>query len=129
MAMFNAPVRQADHALRAARAALAMQQAIEDIAGSNPYWPRFRVGVNTGPAVVGNIGSAELRGYNATGDAVNTAARLETAAEPGTVVISGTTYGAIKDVAEVEPLGALEVKGKTRMVEAYVLVSLESPRT
>jgi adenylate cyclase len=129
MAMFNAPVRQADHALRAARAALAMQQAIEEIAGSNPDWPRFRVGVNTGPAVVGNIGSAELRGYNATGDAVNTAARLETAAEPGTVVISGTTYGAIKDVAEVEPLGALEVKGKSRLVEAYVLVSLGSPRT
>jgi class 3 adenylate cyclase len=128
MVLFNAPVRQEDHELRAARAGLAMQSTIDAIASENRnrQWPRFRVGINTGMAVVGNIGSKELRGYNATGDAVNTAARLQTTAEPGQVVIGGKTYEAIRDVAIVRPLGCLEVKGKREPVEAFVLQGLKS---
>ena len=80
MALFNAPARQPDHPLRAARAALAMQAAVEGWPPRRPGWPRFRVGINTGPALVGNIGSAAFRNFNAMGDAVNVAARLETAA-------------------------------------------------
>ena len=80
MALFNAPVRQPDHAVRAAAAALRMQARIDAVA--EPGWPRFRVGINTGPALVGNIGSTELRNFNAMGDAVNVAARLETSAQP-----------------------------------------------
>ena len=57
MALFNAPARQADHPVRAARAALAMQAAVETRRRPRPDWPRFRVGINTGPALVGNIGS------------------------------------------------------------------------
>src|SRR6476661_1199549 len=91
LALFNAPARQSDHAVRAVRAALELQAAVEVIAAGQPGWPRFRVGTNTGPALVGNIGSESLRGFNAMGDAVNVAARLQGLAEPGQVVIGEAT--------------------------------------
>lgn len=121
LALFNAPARQSDHALRAVRAALAMQDAVAGIADQRPDWPRFRVGANTGPALVGNIGSETLRGFNAMGDAVNVAARLQGLAEPGQVVIGEATLRAIGDAVEVEPLGDLAVKGRAGTVRAYVV--------
>jgi class 3 adenylate cyclase len=121
MALFNAPSRQPDHAYRAAAAALGMQAAIEPIVAERPDWPRFRVGVNTGPALVGNIGSEALRNFNAMGDAVNVAARLESAAEPGSVVIGGLTRAALGDRADVTALGELTVKGRHQPVPAFVL--------
>jgi class 3 adenylate cyclase len=121
MALFNAPSRQPDHAYRAAAASLAMQAAIEPIVAERPHWPRFRVGVNTGPALVGNIGSEALRNFNAMGDAVNVAARLESVASPGSVVIGGVTRTALGERAEVEPLGALTVKGRQQPVPAFLL--------
>jgi class 3 adenylate cyclase len=129
MALFNAPARQPDHALRAARAALEMQRAVDPIAAGRPDWPRFRVGVNTGPALVGNIGSEALRNFNAMGDAVNVAARLESIAEPGTVVIGAATRAAIGAAADVEPLGELTVKGRSQHVDAYVLRALHPAPT
>jgi class 3 adenylate cyclase len=123
-ALFNAPSRQPDHALRAARAALAVQAAVEDVVREHPGWPRFRVGLNTGPAVVGNIGSTEIRHFTAIGDTVNLAARLETSAEEGQVVIGGSTLAALGERAVVRPLGALQLKGKAEAVEAYVLEGL-----
>jgi class 3 adenylate cyclase len=124
MAVFNAPVRQPDHALRAARAALALQRAVERVAADRPGWPHFRVGINTGPALVGNIGSPEIRNFTAIGDTTNLAARLETAARPGQVVIGEATYRQIREVAAVEPLGSLTVKGKREPVRAYSLTGL-----
>ncbi|MEV7012349.1 adenylate/guanylate cyclase domain-containing protein [Streptosporangium sp. NPDC051022] len=124
LALFNAPARQADHAAAAARAALAMQEAAERIAGGTPGYPRFRIGINTGPALVGNIGSPELRGFNAMGDCVNVAARLEGVAEPGTVVIGQSTLDRIGPGARVRPLGGLSLKGKQQPVHAYVLTGL-----
>lgn len=129
LALFNAPARQPDHALRAARCALAMQRAAAEIAAAeiaagNADWPRFRIGINTGPALVGNIGSDRLRNFNAMGDAVNVAARLESTAQPGEVVVGAATYEAIRDVAEVTPLGDIELKGKRETVTAYVLTGL-----
>src|SRR5690606_36328831 len=122
LALFNAPARQPDHALRAVRAALAMQRVVESIAASEPSWPRLRVGANTGPALVGNIGSETLRGFNAMGDAVNVAARLQGLAEPGQVVIGGDTLRAIgADRLPVQPLGELMVKGRQQPVQAYVV--------
>jgi class 3 adenylate cyclase len=123
MALFNAPVRQPDHALRAGRAALAMQEAVSDLAAEG--WPTFRVGINTGPALVGNIGSAELRNFNAMGDAVNVAARLEQTAEPGQVVIGASTYELIGPAARVVPLGEFPVKGREQAVRAYRLLAIE----
>ncbi|GAA5123483.1 hypothetical protein GCM10025762_47140 [Haloechinothrix salitolerans] len=126
MAIFNAPARQPDHPRRAARAALALQEAVERVRGAHPEWPRFRAGIHTGRALVGNIGSDEFRNYTAIGDTTNLAARLESAADPGQVVVSAATRGAIGDIATVEPVGPLPVKGKSEPVEAFVLRSLGS---
>ena len=124
LALFNAPARQPDHALRAVRAALALQDAVERIAAGRPDWPRFRVGANTGPALVGNIGSEALRGFNAMGDAVNVAARLQTLAEPGQVVIGEATWRAAGPTVRAEPLGDLGVKGRVQTVRAYRVVGV-----
>jgi class 3 adenylate cyclase len=124
MAMFNAPNPQPDHALRAARAALAMQQGVEAVAANAPDWPRFRVGINTGEALVGNIGSETLRNFNATGDVVNVAARLQSVAQPGQVVIGGHTYAQLGASAAVASLGEFAVKGRRQPVTAYVLHAL-----
>ncbi|MDQ1651450.1 MAG: adenylate cyclase [Cryptosporangiaceae bacterium] len=124
LALFNAPARQPEHARRAACAALAIQAGIEPLAAGNPGWPRFRIGINTGPALVGNIGSEALRNFNAMGDAVNVASRLESAAEPGTVVLGGLSRDALGDRADVLPLGDLVVKGRRQPVRAYVLRGL-----
>ena len=91
MAVFNAPTLQDDHALRAARASLAFQRVVDRLAEGHPDWPRFRVGIATGPALVGNVGSDEVRSYSAIGDTVNLAARLESWAQVGHVVISSAT--------------------------------------
>jgi adenylate cyclase len=128
LALFNAPARQSDHALRAVRAGLAMQAAVDRIAEGRPDWPRFRVGANTGPAVVGNIGSESLRGFNAMGDAVNVAARLQTLAEPGQVVVGEATLAAVRTTGvrlDAVPLGDLEVKGRVQTVRAYVVNGYE----
>ncbi len=126
MALFNAPVRQPDHAARAARAALRMQARIDAVA--EPAWPRFRVGINTGPALVGNIGSTELRNFNAMGDAVNVAARLETSASPGQVVIGESTRALLPPGTVSEPLGELAVKGRRTPVVAHVLSGIPGVR-
>jgi class 3 adenylate cyclase len=126
MALFNAPARQPDHALRAARAALGMQAAIEALAEREPDWPRFRVGVNTGPALVGNIGSDEFRNFTAIGDTVNLAARLEQeVAEAGQVVIGPATHAAIAELAVARRLDPIEVKGKRHPVACWVLERLK----
>jgi class 3 adenylate cyclase len=130
MALFNAPARQPDHALRAARAALGMQAAIEAVAERETDWPRFRVGVNTGPALIGNIGSDELRNFTAIGDTVNLAARLEQeVAEAGQVVIGPTTQEAIRHLAIARPLDPIEVKGKRDPVACWVLEGLKDDPT
>ena len=127
MAVWNAPLEQPRHALAAARTALAMQRAVEAIVTEDPSLPRFRVGIATGAALVGNVGSEELRNYVAHGDAVNLAARLQTGATAGQVVVSAPTYALIRDFATVRPLGRFSVKGKSEEVEAFVLERVADP--
>ncbi|MFG1921183.1 adenylate/guanylate cyclase domain-containing protein [Cryptosporangium sp. NPDC048952] len=123
LALFNAPARQPDHAARAVRAGLGLQTAVDAIAEGRPGWPRFRVGVNTGSALVGNIGSEALRGFNAMGDAVNVAARLQTLAQPGQVVIGDATMKQLGPDVTAYSLGELTVKGRLQPVRAYVVSS------
>ena len=123
MVIFNAPTPQPDHALRAARSALAMQRAVDELPFACER-PRFRVGVNTGPAIVGNIGAAEIRNFLAIGDTTNLAARLQTYAAEGSVVIGATTYELIRDQAVVQELGSPALKGKSKPVEVYELLGL-----
>lgn len=125
LVVFNAAEDQPDHALRAARAALGLQRATEALAAEQPDWPRFRAGVNTGPAVIGNVGSREQRSFTAIGDTTNLAARLQAVAKPGQVVIGGATRQVLGDLASVESLGELDLKGKSEPVEAFLLVQLK----
>jgi len=123
MAIFNAPMRQPDHALRACRAALALQHSLAD-APPQPDRPRFRVGINSGPALVGNVGSAELRNFSALGDTTNVAARLQTYAEEGSVVIGERTLELVGDAAEVRSLGTADLKGKAKPTPVFQLIGL-----
>jgi class 3 adenylate cyclase len=123
MAVFNAPIRQEDHALRACRAGLALQQLMAEIEGAADY-PRFRVGINSGPALVGNIGSAELHNFLAIGDTTNVAARLQTFAPAGSVVMGQQTYDLVHDSVEVRSLGMPDLKGRARSIEVYELIGL-----
>jgi class 3 adenylate cyclase len=121
MAIFNARGDEPDHARRAARAARAIIEASRPIAASRPDWPTFRVGVNTGPAVLGEVGAAERRSFAVIGDTTNTAARLMAAAEPGQIVVGRATWEALGDDRAGVALGGIRVKGKREPVEAWRL--------
>jgi adenylate cyclase len=122
MASFNMNGDQPDHAERAVRAALEIQREASRVAGENPTWPRFRAGVNTGPARTGVVGGE----FTPLGDTVNLASRLEGQAAAGQVVVGAETYRRLPDGTAVEALSGLRVKGKEAPVEAYVVVALPS---
>jgi class 3 adenylate cyclase len=125
MVIFNKDGDQPDHAVRACRAALALQREAGEIAAAHPAWPRFRVGVNSGEVATGVVGAERgHRKHGVVGDTVNLAARLEGKAVAGGVVIGAGTYESLPDGVEVERLPQLQIKGKSEPVEAYVLVGL-----
>ena len=116
MAVFGVPVAHEDDALRAVRAAAEMRDALPELG------LQARIGVNTGEVVTGT----EER--LATGDAVNVAARLEQAAQPGEVLLGAPTLALVRDAVDVEPLEPLELKGKAAPVLAYRLLHVrEAP--
>ena len=119
LAVFNALGDQPDHALRGARAALGMRDAVRDVADAHPEWPRFRIGVNTGRAVIGNVGTDRQHSFTVIGDAVNVAARVQAAATPGEVVLSGATYDLVAGEVVAEPLGPVAVKGRAQPVPMH----------
>lgn len=121
LATFGTRGDQPDHAVRAARAARGLQEATAPIADAHPGWPRFRVGVNTGEAVVGVLGAGHGRSYTVVGDTVNVAARLEAVAPVGGVVVGAATLERLDGRAAV-PLDPVRVKGKPAPIEAYELV-------
>src|SRR5919197_700673 len=123
MVIFNAADDQPQHARQAVDAALGMLRAAEAARQGRPDWPRFRAGVNTGTAIVGNVGTEEQRSFSAIGDTTNVAARLQGAAAPGEVVVSRATADALPGdpLLETETLGPLGLKGKREPVEALVV--------
>ncbi len=124
VAVFNNRGDQPDHAIRAAGAALAVQDSFADLAAQHPDWPRVRVGVNSGEAVVREIGGAGHVAYPLVGDTVNTGARLESLAPAGGVLIGAETDEQLPDGAVVERRSGLRVKGKEDALEAYLLFAL-----
>lgn len=124
LVLFNALGDQPDHAIRAARGAVAVRDATVGIAAEHPSWPRFRIGVNSGPAVVGHVGAGEQRSFTAIGDTTNVAARLQTAAEVGQIVVGPRTRAHLEGVATLTPVGGLRLKGKREPVEAFELVDI-----
>lgn len=124
MATFNTRGDQPDHAVRAARAALALQRATAALADPHPEWPRFRVGINTGEAMVGVVGVGSGRSYTVIGDTVNLAARIESAAPVAGVAVGPATLRQLPG-ARVRPLGALTLKGKAEPVDAFILDAVD----
>jgi class 3 adenylate cyclase len=124
MAVFNSRGDQPDHAVRAAGAALELQRELAPIAEEHPDWPRLRVGVNSGEAVLREIGGEGHVAYPLVGDTINTGARLEGVAPVGGVLIGAETYEQLPNGAMVEEKRALRVKGRDRVVDAYVLLAL-----
>lgn len=124
MVTFNRRGDQPDHPRRAAAAALDLQAETARVAAAHPDWPRFRVGVNTGEVSVAVLGTAGARTHTVIGDTVNVAARLEGKAPAGGVAIGAATRAALPD-ARVQSLGRVELKGKSRAQEAYLLVALD----
>jgi adenylate cyclase len=121
MATFNSRGDQPDHARRAAESALALQHALGVAFHEHPEWPRLRVGVNSGPALVREMGGQGHVAYIVVGDVVNTGSRLETAAPVGGVLIGARTYEQLPDGVVTEAMPGLRVKGKEQAVDAYVL--------
>ncbi len=128
IATFNTRGDQADHALRAAGAALALQRELTAIADRHEGWPRVRVGVNSGPAVVRELGGSGYVAYAVVGDTMNLGSRLESHAPVGGVLIGSATYELLPDGTVVEPPRQLLVKGRTEPVEAYVLCEVPGRR-
>lgn len=114
MAVFNAPFDLDDYIFRAVKAAWDMKEGARGLSEV-----AFGIGVNCGNAVVGNIGCQFRMDYTAIGDTVNTAARLESSAKAGQILISQQVYDNIKDRVDVTPMGEIPLKGKSNGVFVY----------
>ena len=127
MAVFGIPVVHEDDALRAVRAAGEMRDALaelnEDLAREWAVTLQTRIGVNTGPVVAGDPAAGQTL---VTGDAVNTAARLEQAAGPGEILIGEETFTLARDAIDADPVDPLALKGKADVVDAYRLLSVRA---
>jgi class 3 adenylate cyclase len=119
IALFGAPTPRPDHAGRACRAAHAILKRTAHLAEPPIDGPRFHIGINSGPALVGNIGSDEYRNFTAIGDTVNVAARLQNVADAGGIVVGPETARLLDGAVDLVPLGAISVKGRTQPVDAF----------
>lgn len=114
MALFNAPTEVKDHELKAVQAALEIQKAIRDAGKVDTG-----IGIHTGDAIVGNIGSKYKIDYTAIGDTVNTASRLEGQTKAGEIVVSKEVYEKVKHVFPTRYKEKVMLKGKSKPVEIY----------
>src|SRR4030042_1029909 len=121
MAVFGAPMEKEDDAERGIRAAQEMIQALAAMMAGMPDEGKFtiRIGINTGKVVAGNIGSPKRMDYTVIGDAVNTASRLESIAQPNQIPIGDKTHTRVQGKFNIRPVGPRKVKGKTVEVMVY----------
>ena len=127
MALFGAPIAHEDHAVRAVAAALAIQRAAleysQTLEKERGFCLSMRLGLNTGPVVVGRIGDDLRMDYTAQGETVNLAARLQAAADPGGVLISEAMHALVAGYFVAEEVGPLALKGIPAPVKAYAVRS------
>jgi class 3 adenylate cyclase/tetratricopeptide (TPR) repeat protein len=134
MALFGAPIALEDAPQRALRSALAISREMNQYAekgkrekGTPPV--QMRIGIHTGPVVVGTLGSDLRVEFSAVGDTVNLASRMEGLAEPGTILVSEETYRLTEGLFRFEPMGEKRVKGKENPIQAYRVVAPRSSKT
>lgn len=129
MALFGAPIAMEDAPQRAIHSALAIQQGVakfnDNLKDKNKSISqlKMRIGIHTGPVVVGTLGNDLRVEFKAVGDTVNTASRMEGLAEPGTVYLSEDTFKLAEGLFQFEALGEKEVKGKETPIKIYRVIS------
>ena len=132
MAVFNAPNDVEDYVFNAVCAADDIQKNFEPLREKfmSEYGKEVHlgIGINSGTAIVGNIGCMGRFDYTAIGDTVNTASRLESKALPGQILISETVYAEVENRVSVDRVGALSLKGKAKAVETYQIVTIDKPK-
>ncbi|MGD2187220.1 MAG: adenylate/guanylate cyclase domain-containing protein [Desulfobacterales bacterium] len=133
MALFGAPVAYEDHAQRACYSALFIQKAIEEysekVKKDCGVDFKMRLGLNSGPVIVGSIGDDLRMDYTAVGDTTNLASRMESIAMPGNILVARETFKLAKDFFEFQSLGKVELKGKEKPIEAYKLLNVGEVET
>jgi class 3 adenylate cyclase len=128
MAIFGAPVHYADHSLRAIKTAVAMQTQVAELSarrvqnGKPPI--AIGIGVSAGEAVAGTVGTESQMEYTVIGDRVNLAARLESNAKPGQILISQETYDHVADQVKARCLGPMSVKGREEAVTVFEILGM-----
>lgn len=132
MAVFNAPNDVDDYVFNAVCAADDIQKNFEPLREKfmSEYGKEVHlgIGINSGTAIVGNIGCMGRFDYTAIGDTVNTASRLESKALPGQILISETVYAEVESRVSVDRVGALSLKGKAQTVETYQIITIDKPK-
>jgi guanylate cyclase len=121
------PLPRDDHAAAIAELALQMRPEVKRLAADSGLELEVRIGIDTGPVVAGVIGRAKFS-YDLWGDTVNTASRMESHAQPGTIQVTERTYQYLRERYELLPRGTIEVKGK-RPMTAYLLLGPRSQHT
>ena len=126
MALWNAPDAQPDYAVRAARAALAINRAVAEFRETLPpdKHLQFSIGITCGEAMVGNVGTSELFNYTAIGDTVNLSQRLESIAQPEQILLSETAYRLVADLVVARQLPPVKVKGREKEEVVYELLGM-----
>jgi adenylate cyclase len=126
MAIFGAPLKHDDDALRAARSAMALQERVKginrELTGQGRAALEVGVGITVGPAVVGNIGSTMRTDYTAIGDCVNVAFRLQSIASGGQILVSAEVFARIRSELAADPLEPVIVKGQTSPIAIFSLL-------
>jgi adenylate cyclase len=127
MAWFNAPIPQADHTLRAVKAALALRASVENLYSELPLEERlyFGAGIHYGEAVLGLIGTEKRLEYTAISDSVNIAKRIQENSANNQILISREAYERVKQEVEVKPVPPMSAKGKTRPLEVFEVMGLK----
>ena len=128
MAVFGAPLYRADHTLMAVRAALAMQAGIRELSAARVAQGKcpiaIGIGLNAGEVIAGTVGTDDRMEYTVVGDSVNLAARLESNAGPGQILVATETYARLDGAVRGHPLGRFDVKGKEKWVDVWAIEAI-----
>ena len=127
MAWFNAPIPQQDHTLRAVRAALGIKNGVNKLHDQlkTDALLTFGVGIHFGEAVLGLVGTEKRLEYTAIGDSVNTAKRIQENSKPGQILISDEAFRQVSDKVVVQPVEAVDAKGKSKPLNVFEVVNLK----
>ncbi len=128
MALYNTPLEQADHALRAVRTALSIRDELAQFSQQfeQPYRMKINFGIHTGMAVVGNVGTPQCMNFTAVGDTVNLASRLQALSNNEQILLSQATYDQLRNLLRSNVIGTRSVKGRSEPVMIYEALALVS---